>query len=193
MSPRLTLSIIRHGSSVKGSNPGNGVAPSPTPWCSSYRKGNRQVANLLCFYIVSFKTLLFSKHPNKHTHAYIHIYIYREKDTYIYIYILYPLKIRTSAYFYKRLIFFKTKVAHEWFTLTPALAKWQGVLQKKKKKKAKKQNKEITGKKISFLVVTVSCIRYCGYSSGVIDRVESLLVLLPGSHRPGVVEPVWIE
>ena len=25
---------------VKVSNPGNGVAPSPTPWCSSYRRGN---------------------------------------------------------------------------------------------------------------------------------------------------------
>ena len=26
-------------SRVKWSNPGKGVAPSPTPWCSSYRKG----------------------------------------------------------------------------------------------------------------------------------------------------------
>ena len=24
---------------VKWSNPGKGVVPSPTPWCSSYRKG----------------------------------------------------------------------------------------------------------------------------------------------------------
>ena len=28
---------------VKWSNPGNGVAPSPTPWCSSYRKGSLRV------------------------------------------------------------------------------------------------------------------------------------------------------
>ena len=28
---------------VKWSNPGNGVAPSPTPWCSSYWKGSRQI------------------------------------------------------------------------------------------------------------------------------------------------------
>ena len=35
----LTLSIIRYGSRVKWSNPGKGVAPSSTPWCSSYRKG----------------------------------------------------------------------------------------------------------------------------------------------------------
>ena len=36
MQPCLTLSIIRYGSRVKWSNPGNGVAPSPTPRCSSY-------------------------------------------------------------------------------------------------------------------------------------------------------------
>ncbi len=38
MPPCLTLSILRYGSRVKWSNPGKGVAPSPTPWCSSYRK-----------------------------------------------------------------------------------------------------------------------------------------------------------
>ena len=32
MPPCLTLSIIRSGSRVKWSNPGKGVAPSPTPW-----------------------------------------------------------------------------------------------------------------------------------------------------------------
>ena len=41
--PCLTLSIMRYGSRVKWSNPGNGVAPSPTPWCSSYRKGSLRV------------------------------------------------------------------------------------------------------------------------------------------------------
>ena len=34
----LTLSIIRYGSRVKWSNPGKGVTPFPTPWCSRYRK-----------------------------------------------------------------------------------------------------------------------------------------------------------
>ena len=43
MPPCLTLSIIRYGSRVKWSNPGNGVAPSPTHWCSSYRKGSLRV------------------------------------------------------------------------------------------------------------------------------------------------------
>ena len=32
----LTLSNIRYVSRVKWSNPGKGVAPSPTPLCSSY-------------------------------------------------------------------------------------------------------------------------------------------------------------
>ena len=44
MPPCLTLSIIRYGSRVKWSNPWKGVVPSPTPWCSSYRKGNLWVA-----------------------------------------------------------------------------------------------------------------------------------------------------
>ena len=43
MPPCLTLSIIRYRSRVKWSNPGKGIAPSPTPWCSSYRKGSLQV------------------------------------------------------------------------------------------------------------------------------------------------------
>ena len=38
MPPCLTLSIIRYGSRVKWSNPGKGVAPSPTPWCSKLLK-----------------------------------------------------------------------------------------------------------------------------------------------------------
>ena len=41
--PCLTLSNVRHVSRVKWSNPGKGVAPSPTPWCSSYWKGNHMV------------------------------------------------------------------------------------------------------------------------------------------------------
>ena len=43
MPPCLTLSIIKYGSRVKWSNPGKGVAPSPTPCCSSYRKGSLRV------------------------------------------------------------------------------------------------------------------------------------------------------
>ena len=40
----LTLSIIRYVSRVRWSNPGEGVAHSPTLWCSSYRKGSLLVA-----------------------------------------------------------------------------------------------------------------------------------------------------
>ena len=38
MPPCLTLSIIRYGSRIKWVNPKKGVAPSPTPWGSSYQK-----------------------------------------------------------------------------------------------------------------------------------------------------------
>ena len=60
MPPCLTLSIIRYGSRVKWSNPGKGVAPSPTPWCSSYQKGDfgslsTTVANLPQMFIYSVK------------------------------------------------------------------------------------------------------------------------------------------
>ena len=44
MPPCLTLSIIRYGSRVKWSNPRKGIAPSPTPRCSSYWKGSLRVA-----------------------------------------------------------------------------------------------------------------------------------------------------
>ena len=40
MPPCSTLSIIRYRSRIMWSTPGKGVAPSPTPWCSSYRKGS---------------------------------------------------------------------------------------------------------------------------------------------------------
>ena len=43
MPPWLTLYIIRYGSKVMWSNPGKGVAPSPTPWCNSNRKGSLRV------------------------------------------------------------------------------------------------------------------------------------------------------
>ena len=39
----LTLSIIRYVSKIRWSNPGKGVAPYPTPRCSSYRKGSLRV------------------------------------------------------------------------------------------------------------------------------------------------------
>ena len=44
MPPCLTLSNIRYVSRVKWSNPGKGVAPFPTPQCSSYWNGSFWVA-----------------------------------------------------------------------------------------------------------------------------------------------------
>ena len=60
--PCLTLSIIRYGSRVKWSNPGKGVAHSPTPWCSSYRKGafglpSTKVANFTLLTILRLKNI----------------------------------------------------------------------------------------------------------------------------------------
>ena len=43
MPPCLTLSIIRYGSRLKLVNPRKGVAPSSTPWCSSYQNRSLQV------------------------------------------------------------------------------------------------------------------------------------------------------
>ena len=87
MPPCLTLSIIRYVSRVKWSNPGKEVAPSPTPWCSSYRKGSlrvtldygRQLYLLLYIYIYIYMYI--------YVYIYIYIYIYIYMCVYIYIYI----------------------------------------------------------------------------------------------------------
>ena len=78
----LTLSIIRYVSRVKWSNPGNGVAPSPTPRRSSYRKGSPRV-NLdygrqlyLCIYIYIYIYIWVSVCTYSNIYIYIYIYIY---------------------------------------------------------------------------------------------------------------------
>ena len=66
--PCLTLRNIRYVSRVKRSNPGKGVAPCPTPRCSSYWKGSllvaldygRQLYLLLLIIIPSCFLVLFS-------------------------------------------------------------------------------------------------------------------------------------
>ena len=63
MPPCLTLSIIRYGSRVKWSNPGKGVAPFPTPWCSSYRKGSLRLTldyGRQLYFTYLFKTIQIS-------------------------------------------------------------------------------------------------------------------------------------
>ena len=75
MPPCLTLSIIRYGSRVKWSNPGKGVAPSPTPSCGSYRKGNLRVTLdygrqlYLGMHLVIF-VLMNAKYLEKHFYRY---------------------------------------------------------------------------------------------------------------------------
>ena len=51
----LTLSIIRYGSMVEWSSPGNGVVPSPTPLCKNNWKRGPLVTfdNYVCLYIKS--------------------------------------------------------------------------------------------------------------------------------------------
>ena len=58
--PCLTLSIIRYVSRVKWSNPGKGLAPSPTPQCNNYWKGSSPVAlDYDCYlYLYAFMWLM---------------------------------------------------------------------------------------------------------------------------------------
>ena len=89
MYPCLTLSIISYGSRVKWSNPGKGVAPSPTHWCCSYRKESlrvtldygRQLYLFIYIYIYIYNSkyytelLLYS-----HNQLYIHICMQKHND-----------------------------------------------------------------------------------------------------------------
>ena len=63
--PCLTLSNIKWGSRVTWSNPGKGVAPSPTSWCINYWKGSLLVAldygrQLLLTYCSQVRSWYFS-------------------------------------------------------------------------------------------------------------------------------------
>ena len=87
MLPCLAFSIIRYRSRVKWSNPGKGVAPSPTPQGSSYRKGAfgsplTMVANFTFFFFLFYLTHL-NILPRVHVHTctntfvkLIHVYKY---------------------------------------------------------------------------------------------------------------------
>ena len=85
MPPSLTLSIIRYGSRIRWSNPGEGVVPSPTPWCISYRKG-------------AFRSPLTTVANFTTYNSYLLIL---DADAYIYVYIITMLVV-----FYFRLISF---------------------------------------------------------------------------------------
>ena len=93
MPPCLTLSIIRYGSRVKWSNPGKGVVPSPTPRCSSYRKGSLRVTldyvRQLYLYIYIYIYIYMYSYILEHViniegiHTYIHTYIHTCRYLYI--------------------------------------------------------------------------------------------------------------
>ena len=61
MPPCLTLGIIRYGSRVKWSNPGKGVAPSPTHWCSKLSKrepsGHPRLWSPTLLYFIYYKLM----------------------------------------------------------------------------------------------------------------------------------------
>ena len=95
----LTLSIIRYRSRVKWSNPGKGVASSPTPQCCSYWKRSLQVTLdlghqlyvllLICKCEGQQKLWMYaSMYTHTHTHIYINIYkyIYIYMHNYIFVY-----------------------------------------------------------------------------------------------------------
>ena len=83
--PCLTHSIIRWGSRVKWSNPGNGVAPSPTPRCSSCWKGSpsTNVANITFTYIYIY---IYIYAAGILCHLHNKLGVYPLINTYIYIY-----------------------------------------------------------------------------------------------------------
>ena len=96
--PCLTFSVIRYVSRVKWSNPGKGVAPFPTPWCSSYWKGSLWVTldydhQLYFFYIaitdwalsklycIWFTTNLWSEIVTTYIYIYTHTHTYIQTHT----------------------------------------------------------------------------------------------------------------
>ena len=64
MPPCLALSIIRYGLRVKWVNTGKGVAPFPTSWYNSYRKGSLRVTlNCSCqLYLLFLQVQIFCLH-----------------------------------------------------------------------------------------------------------------------------------
>ena len=90
MPPCLTLSIIRYGSRVKWSNPGKGVAPSPTPWCSklsSFGSPSTMVAYFTFFYLYMCECVCIYIYMCECVCIYIYICVCVCVYIYIYIYI----------------------------------------------------------------------------------------------------------
>ena len=91
----LTFGIIRYGSRVKWSNPGNGITPCPSAQCSSYWKGSRQVT------LDYTRQLYLYTHTHTHTHTHTYIYIYiKIKDKFEKIFEKY-ISLRGPTYFFR--------------------------------------------------------------------------------------------
>ena len=111
MPPCLTLRNIRYGSRVKWSNPGKGVAPSPTPWCSKLSKrvpsGHPRLwSPTLLTYIYIYCCIA----KYKCTCTFINIYLHVEKSLTVnddcnYERIHFLIKICHSQFIFKRAMF----------------------------------------------------------------------------------------
>ena len=90
MPPCLRLSIIRYISRVKWSNPGKGLAPSPTPRCRSYWKGSLLVtlnySHQLYLLISIFTCWFLLTGICVYMWIYFFVYISRQK-MYVYVYV----------------------------------------------------------------------------------------------------------
>ena len=114
MLPCLTLTIIRHGSRIKWSNPGNGVVSSTTPRCSSFWKGSLEVTlnygcqlyiyTYICtciyIYVYIFTYICICIYLYIYVHVYIYICICLQIYVYIYIYIYMYIYVYIFMYMY---------------------------------------------------------------------------------------------
>ena len=103
--PCLTLSNIRYVSMVKWSNPGKGVAPTPTPQCCTYWKGSDWqlfICILTHTHYIYILTFIF-------IYMYIYIHIITPSHITTHICIVSLMKKYIQRIFPKSFIFFWTK------------------------------------------------------------------------------------
>ena len=126
MPPCLTLSIIGYGSRVKWSNPGKGVAPSPTPWCSKLSKrepsGHPRLSSpTLLIYIYIYISMISSQRPKTVGVGYSRTGVAQNngKAKNLSITHIKPLKV----YFYVSEMILTLKIHRRWFLLLKCIGK----------------------------------------------------------------------
>ena len=86
----LTLSNIRYVSRVKWSNPGKGVAPSPTPGCYSYWKGSLRVTldygRQLYLFTLKFKKYLHKQENREQLEGFFKYFFYSFNCCFIFLF-----------------------------------------------------------------------------------------------------------